>query len=79
MGFVARKDDEVIEWGREKYHDGEIELCTGGIRKGDEVLNHYCDVQLPVQERREVRLSTTFAPSLALAKLSLHCADESDG
>ncbi|KAG6010839.1 hypothetical protein E4U54_008332 [Claviceps lovelessii] len=25
----------------------------GGIKKGEEILNHYCDVSLPVQQRRE--------------------------
>ncbi|KAM4054699.1 SET domain-containing protein [Hirsutella rhossiliensis] len=25
----------------------------GGIRRGEEILNHYCDVSLPVQPRRE--------------------------
>ncbi|KAI1854579.1 hypothetical protein JX265_007551 [Neoarthrinium moseri] len=25
----------------------------GGIKKGEEILNHYCDVTLPVHERRE--------------------------
>jgi hypothetical protein len=25
----------------------------GGIKKGEEILNHYCDVDLPVQQRRE--------------------------
>ncbi|PNP47604.1 hypothetical protein TGAMA5MH_01427 [Trichoderma gamsii] len=25
----------------------------GGIKKGEEILNHYCDVTLPVQQRRE--------------------------
>ncbi|XWX01711.1 hypothetical protein V2A60_009740 [Cordyceps javanica] len=25
----------------------------GGIRKGEEILNHYCDIDLPVQQRRE--------------------------
>jgi hypothetical protein len=24
-----------------------------GLRKGDEVLSHYCDIRLPVKERRE--------------------------
>lgn len=24
-----------------------------GVRKGEELLNHYCDIRLPVQERRE--------------------------
>ncbi|OAR01171.1 hypothetical protein LLEC1_07542 [Akanthomyces lecanii] len=25
----------------------------GGIKRGEEILNHYCDIDLPVQERRE--------------------------
>lgn len=25
----------------------------GGIKKGEEILNHYCDINLPVQQRRE--------------------------
>ncbi|SPO00532.1 related to MYND domain protein [Cephalotrichum gorgonifer] len=25
----------------------------GGVKKGEEILNHYCDVRLPVQDRRE--------------------------
>ena len=25
----------------------------GGIKRGQEILNHYCDVSLPVQQRRE--------------------------
>lgn len=27
--------------------------APGGIRAGEEILNHYCDVDLPVRERRE--------------------------
>ncbi|KAI0905036.1 hypothetical protein F4824DRAFT_25928 [Ustulina deusta] len=27
--------------------------APGGIRSGEEILNHYCDVDLPVQRRRE--------------------------
>ncbi|KAK3333428.1 hypothetical protein B0T19DRAFT_352383 [Cercophora scortea] len=27
--------------------------APGGIKAGEEILNHYCDVNLPVQERRE--------------------------
>lgn len=44
------------EWGgeiemtcREKRVDGR----RGGIRKGEEVLNHYCDIELGVKDRRE--------------------------
>ncbi|KAI2626572.1 hypothetical protein GGR54DRAFT_628998 [Hypoxylon sp. NC1633] len=45
------------EWGgrmvlkaRERRIVGD---APGGIKAGDEILNHYCDVELPVQERRE--------------------------
>ncbi|GAP89366.1 putative MYND domain protein [Rosellinia necatrix] len=27
--------------------------APGGIRRGEEILNHYCDINLPVQQRRE--------------------------
>ncbi|KAI4139769.1 MAG: hypothetical protein LQ341_004088 [Variospora aurantia] len=45
MEFVARGEEEVVRWG----DDGERK---GGIRKAEEVLSHYCDVDLGVQERR---------------------------
>ncbi|KAL8786895.1 MAG: hypothetical protein Q9213_002526 [Squamulea squamosa] len=44
--FEARGGDDVVQWGG----DGGKE---GGIKKGEEVLNHYCDVDLRVKERRE--------------------------
>lgn len=52
IGFVARGKQEVVRWGEQR----EEEISTkrrGGIAKGAEVLNHYCDVELPVKERRE--------------------------
>ena len=30
----------------------------GGIKRGDEILNHYCDVDLPVRQRREWALGS---------------------
>lgn len=35
-------------WCRDKRIAGK-----GGVKKGDEVWNHYCDIGLPVKERRE--------------------------
>lgn len=52
MGFVARGGEEVVRWGGKKDEDGN-EARRGGISKGEEVLNHYCDVELPVGTRRE--------------------------
>ena len=66
MGFVARRSDEVIEWGENIGHDDENGRCKGGIRKGEEILNHYCDVDLPVTARREVRFIVTCWPLIEL-------------
>ena len=46
MGFVARGVEDVVQWGGGKSRDG-------GIKKGEEILNHYCDVGMDVRERRE--------------------------
>ena len=40
---------EMRLWCREKRVGG----LRGGIKAGEEILNHYCDVDLKVQERRE--------------------------
>ena len=45
MGFAARGGKEVVQWGGKKRE--------GGIKKGEEILNHYCDVDMNVKERRE--------------------------
>ncbi|KAH8781494.1 hypothetical protein F5883DRAFT_600121 [Diaporthe sp. PMI_573] len=37
-------------WARERKVVGNQ---PGGIKAGQEILNHYCDVELPVQERRK--------------------------
>lgn len=52
MGFVARGGEEVVRWGGKENEEGG-EAWRGGIGKGEEVLNHYCDVELPVKARRE--------------------------
>lgn len=52
MGFVARDGNEVIRWGETKSEGGNG-AWEGGIKEGEEVLNHYCDVELPVKARRE--------------------------
>lgn len=43
--FWARKDR--VKW------KGKEERASSGIKKGEELLSHYCDVELPVKERRE--------------------------
>ncbi|KAL8658371.1 MAG: hypothetical protein Q9226_001047 [Calogaya cf. arnoldii] len=46
--FEARGGEHIVQWG--EVGKGEKE---GGIKEGEEVLNHYCDVDLGVKERRE--------------------------
>jgi hypothetical protein len=45
------------EWGGKMVLSAREESVTGrrppGIRAGDQILSHYCDVRLPVEERRE--------------------------
>ncbi|KAJ5156955.1 uncharacterized protein N7482_008055 [Penicillium canariense] len=53
--FRARNDEETAVWSR-TLDNGKIEMRdpkSGGIRKDQEILNHYCDIGLPVKERRE--------------------------
>ncbi|MCJ1311159.1 hypothetical protein MMC25_004829 [Agyrium rufum] len=47
--FFIRGQTELIGW-RPK---GDTPSKNGGIQKGEEILNHYCDIHLPVQERRD--------------------------
>jgi hypothetical protein len=44
------------EWGGQMKlwcRDKRIGGLPGGIKAGEEILNHYCDIELKVQERRE--------------------------
>ncbi len=50
MGLVARGPDDAVRWGEDQDVEGRWE---GGIKKGEEVLTHYCDVELGVRQRRE--------------------------
>ncbi|KAJ6180027.1 hypothetical protein N7519_010488 [Penicillium mononematosum] len=50
INFRARRDDETAVWSRGQEMK---ELRPGGIAKDSEILNHYCDIGLPVQKRRE--------------------------
>jgi hypothetical protein len=42
-------------WTREKLVDWEGRAASAkpGVRQGEEIFSHYCDVRLPVRERRE--------------------------
>ncbi|RDW70808.1 putative MYND domain protein [Aspergillus mulundensis] len=50
IAFVVRGDDERAGWKREGE---EREKAKGGIKKDEEILNHYCDIGLSVKDRRE--------------------------
>ncbi|KAJ5654738.1 hypothetical protein N7490_001741 [Penicillium lividum] len=53
--FRARNDQETAVWTRTRP-DGYVEMKdakAGGIAKDAEILNHYCDIGLPVDKRRE--------------------------
>lgn len=57
--FVVRNQAEKAVWKRRSSKtpsDKEVETCikaeSGMIRKGEEILNHYCDIGIDVVERR---------------------------
>lgn len=65
MRFESRGPEDVVRWGPNADNENvagahpEYESKSnsarwqGGIKKGEEILNHYCDIKLPVKERRE--------------------------
>ena len=48
-------DGSMRFWTREQLVDfeGRDPDKKPGLKKGEEVFSHYCDIRLPVQERRE--------------------------
>jgi hypothetical protein len=50
--FAARSAEERVEWGPEDERERRRER-GGGIRRDEEILNHYCDLGLSVKDRRE--------------------------
>jgi len=49
MRFWIRSKEELVKWGT----PGESKVDWSGVKAGEEILSHYCDVGLPVRERRE--------------------------
>ena len=66
MRFYVRSEEQSVDWRpgtqenseaeedseEEGEEEGEVEVGRG-IRKDEQILGHYCDVELPVKERRE--------------------------
>lgn len=50
--FMARSEAERAVWKGKEGRDVD-DRRRGGIRRGEEILNHYCDIGLDVKERRE--------------------------
>ena len=65
MRMIVRRREEKARWGSsgeegkgeagEGSKDGIVHEDEGwdGIQAGEQILNHYCDISLPVRERRE--------------------------
>lgn len=65
MRFESRGPKDVVRWGPDADNEdvtgnyleyegkAETRRWQGGIKRGEEILNHYCDIDLPVKERRE--------------------------
>ena len=48
IAFFARGGEDTVQWGPEGRGKR-----LGGLKRGEEVMSHYCDVDLPVEARRE--------------------------
>ena len=48
IDFKVRNEEERVRWRIES-----AQSHFPGIKEGEEILNHYCDVRLPIKERRE--------------------------
>jgi hypothetical protein len=48
--LTARTAEQIVLWGEKAGLD---EDRNGGIKAGEEIMNHYCDINLPVGQRRE--------------------------
>ena len=53
INFWARDEGQVVKWRGTGSEDKNQSVGREGIRKGEEILNHYCDIELDVQARRE--------------------------
>ncbi|KAL4929301.1 putative MYND domain protein [Aspergillus undulatus] len=53
IAFVVRSECERVKWKRKGGEEKGLENRGVGIQKDEEILNHYCDVELDVKERRE--------------------------
>ena len=64
--FTARR--ERVKWSKDNKETREgvlgKEARRGGIEEGEEILNHYVDVDLPVQDRREWMIGALGGPCL---------------
>ncbi|RDA92784.1 hypothetical protein CP533_0795 [Ophiocordyceps camponoti-saundersi (nom. inval.)] len=59
MTLFARKERVDVGYDGDDGDDGDAGgKRSAGIKRGEEILNHYCDVSLPVQLRREWALGS---------------------
>ena len=53
INFWARDEGQMVKWRDTQGEKAGQSRRKAGIKKGEEVLNHYCDIELGVQARRE--------------------------
>ena len=51
--FWARDEEEMVKWEDTDGKGAGPGRRKAGIEQGEEILNHYCDIELDVQARRE--------------------------
>ena len=53
INFWARNEEQMVKWGDIGREDGSQHSERAGLRKGEEIFNHYCDIELDAHARRE--------------------------
>jgi hypothetical protein len=55
IDFTVRNNDQIVNWKTSTMNtgDSEGERRARGIKKDEQIFGHYCDLELPVGERRE--------------------------
>lgn len=64
IAFMARSEEERATWGSEEQKEARRRSRSGNvaIKKDEEILNHYCDLELVVKERREWAMGALGGP-----------------
>jgi SET domain len=75
ISFEARKERADTGPGGPRAREERVDGLRGGIKKGEEILNHYCDVDLGYKDRRDWAKGSLGGPCMCDRCLQEEAAD----